>query len=133
MKFLPELRSFLREHKVIYTVRGYRARNTYVVVEDVGRCRRILCGVVSSVEDLRPYVELSGFDCIENWWSKIEDFIIPGDRIWLYRVEMGRKEIKKCLRHKCYLEIDRLATFLQRRKVYFCQQCELERMCFFLC
>ncbi len=88
VKFLPALQSFLRAHKVIYTVRGYDMRRAGVVVGDIGACRRIPLGEIHYREDLESYVKLSGFDNIESWWSKIEEFIIPGERMWLYKVEV---------------------------------------------
>jgi len=88
MKFLPVLRSFLREHKVIYTVRGYDMRRAGVVVEGVGACRRIPLGRIYGRGDLASYVELSGFSSLEEWYNKIDEFIVPGQGMWLYRVEV---------------------------------------------
>ena len=88
MKFLPELRDFLREHRVIYTVRGYDMRRAGVVVEGVGPCRRIPMGRVVTREDLRIYVGVSGFSSLEDWCDKINDFIAPAQNRWLYKVEV---------------------------------------------
>jgi len=85
MRFLPELRDFLREHGVIYTVRGYDMKPAWVEVEGVGRCRRVPLDEVRTREELMPYVELSGFGCLEDWADKINEFCYS--RRWLYRVE----------------------------------------------
>jgi len=87
MKFLPELREFLLEHKVIYTVRGYDMKPAWVNVKDVGRCRRVPLGRVYSREELRPHMVLmSGFSSLEDWCDKINEFGY-GDK-WLYRIEV---------------------------------------------
>ena len=86
MKFLPELRDFLREYKVIYTVRGYDMRPAWVNVDDVGRCRRTPLGRIHNREELVPYVDLSGFSSLGDWCDKINEFCY-GDR-WLYKVEV---------------------------------------------
>lgn len=88
MKFLPELRSFLCEHGVIYTVRGYDMKPALVNVEDVGRCCRTPLGRVCELEDLKPYVKLSGFSSLRDWRAKIAEFVVPGQEVWLYRVEV---------------------------------------------
>ena len=86
MKFLPELRDFLRGHGTIYTVRGYDMRRAGVVVEGVGPCRRIPIGRVATREELGPYVHLSGFSSLGDWCDKINEFCY-GDK-WLYKVEV---------------------------------------------
>ena len=86
MKFLPELREFLLEHKVIYTVRGYDMKPAWVDVEGVGRCRRTPLGEVHTREELASYVGLSGFLCLEDWADKINEFCY--DRRWLYKIEV---------------------------------------------
>ena len=88
MKFLPELRDFLREHGTIYTVRGYDMRRAGVVVAGVGPCRRIPMGRVVVRDSLRLYVGLSGFSNLEDWCDKINEFVTPGQAVWLYRVEV---------------------------------------------
>jgi len=88
MKFLPELKEFLYEHKTIYTVRGYDMKPAWVHVEGVGRCRRTPLGRVCELGDLIPYVELSGFSSLRDWRAKIAEFVVPGQEVWLYRVEV---------------------------------------------
>ena len=86
MKFLPELRRFLLEHKIIYTVRGYDMKVAAVSVEGVGRCRRTPIKKVLVREELSPYVHLSGFESLGDWCDKINEFC--GADKWLYRVEV---------------------------------------------
>jgi len=88
VKFLPELRDFLREHSVIYTVRGYDMRRAGVVVEGVGPCRRIPMGRVVVRDSLRLYVGLSGFSSLEDWCDKINEFVVSDQSRWLYKVEV---------------------------------------------
>ncbi len=88
MKFLPELRDFLREHGTIYTARGYDMRRAGVVVEGVGPCRRIPMGRVVIRDSLRLYVGLSGFSSLEDWCGKINEFVTPGQAVWLYKIEV---------------------------------------------
>lgn len=88
MKFLPELRDFLRECGVIYTVRGYDMRRAGIVVEGVGPCRRIPLGEIHTREELGPYVFLSGFSSLLEWCDRINDFIAPSQDRWLYCVEV---------------------------------------------
>lgn len=89
MALLPELRDFLRKHGVIYTVRGYNLMALiYVEVVGVGRCRRVPLGKVLRLEDLKPYVEQSGFSSLKDWRAKIAEFIEPGREVWLYRIEV---------------------------------------------
>lgn len=90
MKFLPKLRSFLREHNVIYTVRGYNMRLAWVYVDDVGVCRRFPLGRVHELEDLKSYVELSGFSSLKDWRAMITHFTVPGQELYLYRVEVAQ-------------------------------------------
>jgi len=92
VKFLPELREFLREHKTIYTVRGYDMKPAWVTIEGVGMCRRTSLGRVHGRGDLASYVGLSGFSSLEDWYDKINEFIVPGQRMWLYKVEVGDED-----------------------------------------
>ena len=87
MRFLPELRDFLRKHGAIYTVRGYNMRPAWVGVDGVGRWRRTSLGKVHSMVDLKPYAEQSGFSDVKSWWSKIEFFCSGRDK-WLYKIEV---------------------------------------------
>lgn len=89
MQFLPELRKFLKEKGIIYTVRGYDMSYKEVQVEGVGTCIRKPLGLA---EDLSKYVELSGFKTVEEWRKKINMFIPRGKKAWLY--EVRKKEVK---------------------------------------
>lgn len=89
MQFLPELKNFLKENKLVYTVRKYKMSEAIVNVEGIGWCRRLPMGTIESQEDLLPYILDSGFAKPEDWWAKIRYFI-PNvkDAKYLYRVEM---------------------------------------------
>jgi len=87
MSFIPELKAFLKRSGVIYTVRKYKMADAHVEVEGVGRCHRIPLGEVNSKEDLVSYVAFSGFNTLDDWWTKIEWFI-PDSKVpkYLYKV-----------------------------------------------
>lgn len=91
MKFLPELRKFLQELRIIYTVRGYDTRSVWVDVEGIGRCRRTPLGEVHTRDELTPYVSLSGFSSVDDWADKINEFIVSGHKKWLYKIEVEKK------------------------------------------
>ena len=87
--FMPVLKEFLRLNGVIYTVRKYRMVERDVGIWGVGTCRRVPLGEVSSKEDLLPYIQLSGFDSVEAWWTKIRHFTPDKEStLYLYKVEV---------------------------------------------
>jgi hypothetical protein len=90
MSFLPELKAFLKENGLIYTVRKYRMVDAHVEVEGVGQCHRVPIKEISSKEDLLLDVKFSGFPTVEDWWKKIREFIPRvGDPKYLYRVSVN--------------------------------------------
>ncbi len=89
MAFLPELARFLRENGRIYTVRQHWLPEKSIAVKDVGTCRRLPCVRIYEVEELRPYVSLSGFSTVEEWWSMIT-FFIPYEKSSKYLYEIVR-------------------------------------------
>jgi hypothetical protein len=86
MQFIPELRHFLRDYGEIYTVRKYDMTAAEVEVEEVGLCRRIPLGRIYGIQQLGPYLHLSGFYTLEAWWTKIGQFIPQMDSMFLYHV-----------------------------------------------
>ena len=90
MSFLPNLKTFLREHGEIYTVRRYAYRTRQCDVEDVGCCDRRLIMRVNSPIDLDPYVLLSGFQTRQDWWSAIKRFVGPVEDMFLFKVVIKR-------------------------------------------
>lgn len=89
MSFMPELKKFLLENGLIYTVRKYRMVKADVEVEGVGVCLRAPIGTISSQEDLLPYVENSGFPSVKDWWDKIRHFVPDKENtLYLYLVEV---------------------------------------------
>lgn len=88
MKFLPDLKEFLRLNGEIYTVRRYLYSTKEIEVENIGPCIRTHVGIVITKNNLRPYLAKSGFETIDSWWEKINIFI-P------YRID------KKYLWHVC--------------------------------
>lgn len=90
MSFLSNLKTFLREHGEIYTVRRYNYQTRQCDVEGVGCCNRRLIMRVSSPKDLDPYIPLSGFQTRRDWWSMIQRFVKPGDDMFLFKVVIKR-------------------------------------------
>ena len=87
MHFLPELKAFLIQEGVIYTVRMYRYTNPEAVVSDVGRVERTLVAEGLPGElDLASYVTKSGFGSVEAWLRKIRHFIPESYPAFLYKV-----------------------------------------------
>jgi hypothetical protein len=73
----------------VFSVRSYCLENTEVLVEDVGICRRIRGFEVKRKEELERFVKLSGFNDVEEWWRKIDEFC-GGKRKWMYVVKRVR-------------------------------------------
>lgn len=93
MSFLPELRNFLKENGLIYTVRRYRMSDAIVEVDGIGECHRVPLGRVFVKEDLIRYYDLSGFKTVDDWWKKIKYFIPgSGSPMYLYEVKIGKGE-----------------------------------------
>jgi len=89
MSFLPELKPFLKDKGIIYTVRKYKMVDAIVVVEGIGECHRLPLGEISQKEELEPYAENSGFPTLDAWWKKIKYFIPSNlDSKYLYKVEV---------------------------------------------
>lgn len=77
MRFTPELASFLKEYKYIYTVRRFRysPSDRCVEIDGVGICQRQLVNIhVDSKRDLAEYVDKSGFKTVDGWWKAIKSF-----------------------------------------------------------
>ncbi len=60
----------------VFTVRSWESycQESYVDVDGVGKCRKIRISKVSQKEDIAPYVRLSGFDSVDEWWNKVRAF-----------------------------------------------------------
>ncbi len=88
MSFIPELKGFLLRTGFIYTVRKYKMGLAIVEVGEVGLCKRLPQGQVYR-EDLEPFVSGSGFNSLDEWWSKVRHFVPNKDYpLYLYRVEI---------------------------------------------
>ena len=84
------MKSFLKEHGEIYTVRRFNYRARQCDVEDVGRCDRRLIRRVNSPIDLDPYVPMSGFSSREDWWTEIKRFAGFAEDMFLFKVVIKR-------------------------------------------
>lgn len=90
MRFLLELKEFLKKNSRIYTVRKYRYNPTsgLVLVIGVGKCSRTLVKEGVTKKDLDAYYHESGFETVDDWWAKIVHFIPGMDTKYLYKVEV---------------------------------------------
>lgn len=86
MSFLPELQEFLKENKLIYTIRKYDMDERDVEIEGVGICHRKPLGKIEHKESLGVFVKSSGFDSLQAWLQKVKLFSRPGDDLYLYEV-----------------------------------------------
>ena len=74
MRFDVEcVRKCLAKNGVVFTVRGYMYQSEWSKLDN-NWIRRLLIKEVNSKGDLEAYVALSGFESIEEWWNKIEEF-----------------------------------------------------------
>ncbi len=66
----PEL---INQDKIVYTVRSWKGykESSKVEVDGVGSCTKKRVLRVTKKDDLARYLSLSGFDSIDNWWTKI--------------------------------------------------------------
>lgn len=70
----------------VFTVRSWMdpAQESFVEVAEVGKCKKIRIAKISKMEDLALYVNLSGFNSIQDWWVKVSQFGACNG--WLYLV-----------------------------------------------
>jgi hypothetical protein len=86
--FLPSLQAFLREHGRIYTLRAYKRSGSLTVVPNVGRCSVRIVKRVVTINDLKPFVDMSGLPSVELWWIKANDLSGYGPKV-LYEVTVN--------------------------------------------
>ena len=90
MKFdLKNVKECLMKNGVVFTVRKWKSYGNveFVNVEGVGVCRKERVQEVHGVEDVKEFVELSGFENVVDWWSKIKMFGACDG--WLYKVSVN--------------------------------------------
>ena len=90
MHFIPELARYLGQNKYIYTVRAYYYNTSEAMIPGLGLCRRVLMAQLDeqSLSVLEDYVTKSGFATLDDWISKIQQFIPSGKTMYLYKVEL---------------------------------------------
>lgn len=85
MKFDVDcVRNCLIKNSAVFTVRSYLYEGEWSKF-DGKWIKRFLIKEIKSKEDLRDFVKLSGFNTINDWWSKIKVFC-GNKRKYLYRV-----------------------------------------------
>jgi len=89
------VRERLRRYGIVYTVRAYDyGSHSEAIVSGIGEVTRERIGLVSSIEDIKPYTPLSGFATPEEWMEQIGKF--TGNRKkWLYRVKVKEEKEEK--------------------------------------
>lgn len=82
----------------VFTVRKWKSNGLKqqvfgkdVYVRNVGQCIKWCLFEIRKKEDLRDYLEDSGFRTLDEWWDKIIDFCGNGEK-WLYRVKLIDRE-----------------------------------------
>jgi len=89
------VKDHLRRFGIVYTVRAYDYGNySNAIVSGIGEVTREKIGVVSSIEDIKPYTPFSGFETPEEWQEQIGRFT-GGRRKWLYRVRVKEEKTEK--------------------------------------
>lgn len=88
MQFLPELKKYLIEHGIIYTVRKFNMSEGRVRVEGVGICHRKPLGEIVLQMELEGYVSQSGFASMKEWLAVIRRFVPVNVRMYLYEVSL---------------------------------------------
>lgn len=88
MQLMGKLQKFLKENKVIYTVRAFDMDKRLVEVEGCGFAIREPLGIVINFKDLAPYVKESGFEDLSSWIKMIRVFIKPNMPAYLYKVTL---------------------------------------------
>lgn len=87
MKFdVKCVRNYLIKHKVVFTVRRGGRYSGEVYVKDIGICYKKYVRKINDIHDIKRYVKWSGFDSVEDWWSKIKMFNACAG--YLYRVNV---------------------------------------------
>ena len=83
----------LKLNSEVYTVRAWQSKLKYSVVEvnNVGSCVKEKISKVSSMQDIREYVHLSGFDSAQEWWDQVAKFGATDG--WLYHVSVLEVEV----------------------------------------
>jgi len=65
----------LQDAGAVYTARGYLMKSKDVWVDGIGNCSRKFLKKIDSAADLRPYLALSGFGSIDDWWRDIQKYV----------------------------------------------------------
>lgn len=86
MKFNEkQVRDFLSKKGFVYTVRGYCYKGNLTNIGNSIAERKFIMEVTEP-DDLEPYVSVSGFDSVLEWWYKILKYC--KDEKYLYRVKL---------------------------------------------
>jgi hypothetical protein len=86
--WVPQVRQCLLRAGRVFTVRSYLVEGRFgrvVQVDGVGPCWRELVRQVNCKQDLLPFLQLSGFSSVDEWWDKVVAFCGSKDK-WLYKV-----------------------------------------------
>jgi len=96
MTFLPELKEFLKRHRLVYTLRKYRYTDRFCHILGVGICERKHVATINRFEGLATWVSRSGFDDIDAWWRKAKslnpNYVGP---FHLYEIAIVNTEYEK--------------------------------------
>jgi hypothetical protein len=101
-----QVRDFLSNHGHVLTVRGYDYGHESATVIGIGRIHRKNMGEITTIDDIKPFVTLSGFTDVRDWWQQIKKFC--KGRMWLYRVQIDDSELDRIGRDAEKIEQQRL-------------------------
>lgn len=92
MKFDVEcVREMLLNSGEVFTVRKWKSRNKFRVVEFEGKIYLVeKIRAVSGIKSIRKYVRRSGFNNVDDWWDAIRNFSVLGGH--LYHVTLMEDE-----------------------------------------
>jgi hypothetical protein len=73
-------------NSIVYTVRSWEGYSliSKVEVDGIGLCTKKRIMRVNRKEDLSPYLSLSGFTSLDDWWAKVCSFGACSG--WLFEV-----------------------------------------------
>ncbi len=85
---IPVVRNTLRDYGAVYTARKFKMVDKNVWVAGIGLSERKFLKAISYSDELKPYLHLSGFDSVDDWFVQLRRFIKPEEPIWLYEVKL---------------------------------------------
>ena len=81
---IKKVREYLSTNGTVYTVRSYDTKGKKAIFKNK---EFIKVKEIKEKEELKEYVNFSGFTSVDKWWEEIKKFIWKeNQRKWLYKV-----------------------------------------------